>query len=98
MDAHSAGASAPSLLKTHFRVADAWAWVILSNPATVARGVHGEKGGAGIEALLSIHPAYHGTLRLARLPENSNPMKSGIRRSQSHQIFRVKNNTRRMTL
>ena len=34
------------------RVTDLWAQAILSNPATVARAVRGEKGGAGIEAPL----------------------------------------------
>ena len=98
MDAHSACALASSLLKAHFRVAGAWARAILSNPTTVARRIHGEKGGAEIETFLFIHPAYHGALRPARFPEISNPVKSGIRHNQSRQRFRVKNNTRQMTL
>ena len=41
-----------SLLFTRRRVADMRAREILSNPATAARSVHGEKGGAGIKAPL----------------------------------------------
>ena len=59
MGTHSADASASPLLKAHFRVADAWVRAILSNPATVAHGVRGEKGGAEIE-----RPVY--PLRLPR--------------------------------
>ena len=98
MGTHSADASASPLLKAHFRVADAWVRAILSNPATVAHGVRGEKGGAKIETFLFIHPAYLGALRPARFPEISNPVKSGIRHIQSRRGFRVKHNTRRMTL
>ena len=43
-------------------MADSWAQTILSNPATVARAIRGEKGGMEIEAALP-NPA-----RLRRLP------------------------------
>ena len=86
------------LIKGRFRVADAWDQTILSNPAIVTRVICGKKGGAEIEALLFIHPAYFDTLRPARFPEILNPVKSGIRRNQSRQRFRVKNKTQRMTL
>ena len=62
-----------TLYKALSRVADSWARVILSNPATVVRAVHGEKGGAEIEASLP------NPLRLLRpppsraLPKISNP-------------------------
>lgn len=46
---HSADSSASPLLKPYFRVAEAWARVILSNPLTVAHGIRGEKGGTEIE-------------------------------------------------
>ena len=69
MGTHSADASASPLLKAHFRVADAWARAILSNPSTVARRIRGKKCGAEIEMFLFIHPAYHGALRPARFPK-----------------------------
>lgn len=75
------------LLRTHFRVADEWARAILSNPAIVAPQVHGEKGGAEIEAPLSIHPTYYGALRLACFPKFSNPVRSGICSNQSRRRF-----------
>ena len=78
------------LLRTHFRVADAWARAILPNPATVARRVRGKKGGVEIEAPLSIHSADCGALHLACFPKISNQTRSGIRRNQSCEIFRIK--------
>ena len=55
---------------------DLWTRAILSNPATVAQAIRGEKGGAEIEAALP-YPA-----RLLRppppraLPKNLNPARS----------------------
>ena len=69
MGTHSADASVSPLLKAHFRVADAWVRAILSNPLTVAHGIRGEKGGAGIEVTCLIRPDYHGLARLARFPK-----------------------------
>ena len=52
------------LIKTHFRVADAWARAVLSK----SRNSHAlgtwQKGGAGIEAPLSIHPAHYGAPKI----------------------------------
>ena len=70
MGTHSADASASPLLKAYFRVADAWARTILSNPLTVAHGIRGEKGGAEIKTSYFIYSAYHGALRLARFHQN----------------------------
>ena len=70
MSTHSTNTSASPLLKAYFRVADAWARTILSNPLTVAHGIRGEKGGAGIEMSYFIYSAYHGALRLARFHQN----------------------------
>jgi len=50
-------------------VADPWAQMILSNPATAVRVVRGEKGGAGIEATCLIQSNYHGPAHLARFPK-----------------------------
>ena len=68
------------LIKGHLRVTDAWGQAILSHPATVARNVHGEKGGARIEAPLSIHSVYCGPLRPAHFPENLNLVRFGNHR------------------
>ena len=57
------------LLWAYFRVADPWARAILSNPATVACQIRGEKGDAEIKVPLPIRPAYYGALRLARFPK-----------------------------
>ena len=68
---------------------DAWDQAILSNPATVACSVRGEKGGAEIEASPFIYSARFGTPRPARFPEISYPAKSGIHSSQSRQRSRI---------
>ena len=75
------------LIKGCFRVADVWDQAILSNPPTVACNVHGEKGGAEIEALLFIRPTYFSAPRLERFPEISYPVESGIHCYQSRQRF-----------
>ena len=66
-----------TLYKALSRVADSWAQVILSNPATVARAVRGEKGGAEIEAPYLIHSDYCGLLRPARFPKFRIPQDPG---------------------
>ena len=71
------------LIKGHFRVTDAWDQAILSNPATVARNVHGEKGGMEIKASLFIRSARFSTPRLARFPEILYPAESGMHCRQS---------------
>ena len=71
------------LIRDCFRVTDAWDQAIPSNLATVARSVHGEKGGVGIEESLFIRSARFGTPRLARFPEISYPAESGIHCRQS---------------
>ena len=53
MREHCSKTSARFLIWSHFQVADWWTRAILSNPKLVARGIHGEKGGTGIEASLS---------------------------------------------
>ena len=66
----SADASARRLIKGCFRVTDAWDQAILSNPASVACNVHGEKGGTEIEASLfyPLRPLWHSPSRV--LPRN----------------------------
>ena len=66
------------LIRGCFRMTDAWDQAIPSNPATVARSVHGEKGGAGIEESLFIRSARFGTPCPVHFPEILYPTKSGI--------------------
>ena len=75
------------LIKGCFRVADAWDQAILSNPATVARNVPGQKGGMEIEAPLFIRSAHFGAPCLVRFPEISYPVESEILCTQSRQGF-----------
>ena len=49
MREHCSKTSARFLIWSRFRVDDWWTRAILSNPETVARGICGEKGDAGIE-------------------------------------------------
>ena len=74
MREHCSKTSARFLIWSRFRVADWWTRAILSNPETVARGIRGEKGGAGIEASLSypIRVPRHSLLRA--LPEIRIPL------------------------
>ena len=82
------------LIWSHFRVTDCWARAILSNPATVARSVHGKRGDVVIEAPLP-NPS-----RLLRpppsraLPKILNPARSGSSRAarQDKDFFHI--NTR----
>ena len=66
------------LIKGCFRVTDTWDQAILSNPATVACNVRGEKGGPKIEASLFIRSAHFGTPRPTCFPKISYPAKSRI--------------------
>ena len=98
MGTHNADASTSPLLRAYFRVADAWARVILPDPLTVAHGIRGEKGGAEIKTshlstpLTTARSAWRASTKI------SNPAKSGILYNRSRQRFHVKDNTRRMTL
>ena len=98
MGTHSADASASPLLKAHFRVADAWVRAILSNPATVVHGIRGEKGGTEIETSCLSTPLTTARSAWRAFTEILNPAKSGILCNRSRQRFRVKDNTRRVTL
>ena len=71
------------LIRGHFRLTDVWGRTIPSNPATVARSVRGEKGGAGIEESLLIRSVRFGTPHLARSPDISYPAKFEIHYRQS---------------
>ena len=64
------------LIKAHFRVTGAWGRAIPSNPATVARSEHGEKGGVIIEASRLVRvplfsaPSYPRAPLKFRIPRN----------------------------
>ena len=98
MGTHSADASASPLLKAYFRVADAWARTILSNPLTFAHWIRGKKGGAEIETSYLSTPLTTARSAWRASTKISNPAKSGILYNRSRQRFHVKDNTRRMTL
>ena len=94
----SADASASPLLKAYFRVADAWARTILSNPLTVTHGIRGEKGGAEIKTSCLSTPLTAARSAWRAFTKLSNTAKSGILCNRSRQRFCVKDNTRRVTL
>ena len=93
MGTHNADASVSPLLKAHFRVADAWARAILSNPSTVVRGIRGEKGGAEIETTHLSIPLTAGRSAWRASTEILNLVKSEILCNRSRQRFHVKDNT-----
>ena len=98
MGTHSADASTSPLLKAYFRVADAWARTILSNPTTAVHRIRGEKGGAEIETSCLSTPLTTARSAWRAFTKISNPAKSGILYNRSRQRFHVKDNTRWMML
>ena len=87
-------------------MADLWVQKIQSNPATVTREVHGEKGGAVIEAALPypirlLRPPPSRTLPKIRIPLNLQAAEQLVRRkicsTPSLGAFQVKKLTRQKT-
>ena len=69
MESRGAEAWPGTFYEAFHRVADWWTQAILTNPATVARAVRGEKGGAGIEETCLIRPDNLGSAHLAHFPK-----------------------------